>query len=122
MLGGEVRHISQGLVGPLCEATLMRLSADRVFLGADGLDAERGICEASTVQTRLKEVMMTRAAKTYVLTDSRKLGQAPLTAWAPLDRPWTLVTDDGATDDQLKDFYARPHVEVVVVPTIRDMA
>jgi DeoR/GlpR family transcriptional regulator of sugar metabolism len=121
VLGGEVRHISQGLVGPLCEATLMRLSADRVFLGADGLDAERGICEASTVQTRLKEVMMTRAAKTYVLTDSRKLGQAPLTAWAPLDRPWTLVTDDGATDDQLRDFYARPHVEVVVVPTIRDM-
>jgi DeoR/GlpR family transcriptional regulator of sugar metabolism len=62
------------------------------------------------------------ARRSTVLTDSRKPGQAPLTAWAPLDRPWTLVTDDGATDDQLKDFYARPHVEVVVVPTIRDMA
>lgn len=117
VLGGELRHISQGLVGPLCEATLMRLSADRVFLGADGLDAKRGICEASTIQTRLKELMMTRATKAYILTDSRKLGVAPFTAWAPIDRPWTLVTDEGATEEQLEDFRVLPDVEVVVVPT-----
>jgi len=114
-LGGALRHISHGFVGPLAELTLSRLTADKVFLGADGLDARWGICEASLSQTRLKELMMARAAEIYVLADSSKLGQAPFTAWAPLERPWTLVTDTAATDEQLADFRALAHTQVVLV-------
>lgn len=116
VLGGSLRHISQGLVGPLTEMTLMRLSADRVFLGADGLLADRGICEASVVQTRVKELMAARARTIYVLADHSKIGHAPFDAWAPLERPWILVTDDGATPAQLAPFRELDHVEVVVVP------
>jgi DeoR/GlpR family transcriptional regulator of sugar metabolism len=116
LLGGEVRHISQGLVGPLAESTLQRLTTDRVFLGADGLVADRGVCEASTVQTSLKELMMARSHAIYVLADSRKLGHAPFKAWAPLERPYTLVTDRGATEEQLAAFDL-PHVTTVVVDT-----
>jgi DeoR/GlpR family transcriptional regulator of sugar metabolism len=91
VLGGSVRHISQGLVGPLAELALSRLTADRVFLGADGLDAALGICEASLVQTRLKEQMAARAREVYVLADAGKLGRAPFGAWAQLPGPWTPV-------------------------------
>jgi len=114
MLGGELRHISQGLVGPLAEVTLQRLTADRVFLGADGLVAERGVCEADNAQTNLKELMMARARLIYVLADSRKLGHGPFNAWAPLERPYTLVTDSGATDEQLAAFDL-PHITTMVV-------
>jgi DeoR/GlpR family transcriptional regulator of sugar metabolism len=114
-LGGALRHISHGFVGPLAELTLSRLTADKVFLGADGLDGKLGICEASLSQTRLKELMMARASEIYVLADSSKLGQSPFTAWAPLERPWTLVTDSAATDEQLADFHALPHAQIVLV-------
>jgi DeoR/GlpR family transcriptional regulator of sugar metabolism len=112
-LGGDLRSISQGFVGPLAELTLSRLTADRAFLGADSLDARLGICEASPVQTHLKELMMERATELYVLADSSKLGRSAFDFWAPIERPWTLVTDAGASDDQLEPFRSRAEVTVV---------
>ncbi|MGH3504849.1 MAG: DeoR/GlpR family DNA-binding transcription regulator [Nocardioidaceae bacterium] len=119
VLGGSLRHISQGLVGPLTDLMLTRLTADRVFLGADSLVAGRGICEASVVQTRTKEQMAERGRHLYVLVDSSKLGRSPFDAWAPLQRPYTLVTDDGATDEQLAPFRANADTNVVIVPAAR---
>jgi DeoR/GlpR family transcriptional regulator of sugar metabolism len=113
-LGGRFRSVSQTFVGPLAEATLERMTFDRVFLGADAVTADDGICEADHSQTRLKELMARRGLHVYVLADSRKLGQRPFHAWARLPAPWTLVTDDGADPHQLALFQdAGVAVEVV---------
>lgn len=114
LLGGRVRHVSEGTVGPYAELTLRRITAGAAFLGADGLAAGRGICEADPAQTSLKELMAARAREVYVLADSTKLGHPPLDAWAPLDRPWTLVTDSAARPDQLAPFRDLPNVRVLV--------
>jgi DeoR/GlpR family transcriptional regulator of sugar metabolism len=119
VLGGSLRHISQGLVGPLADLTVSRLTADRVFLGADGIVADRGICEASIVQTRTKENMAARGRHVYVLADSSKIGRAPFDAWAPLEFPFTLVTDDGVSDARLAPFREIPNINIVVVPVTR---
>ncbi|MEW2546255.1 DeoR/GlpR family DNA-binding transcription regulator [Streptomyces sp. NPDC047002] len=116
-LGGSLRHISHGFVGSVTDMNLQRFSAHRVFLGADGLTADRGICEASPVQTRTKEVMAARGDAVYVLADSTKIGRSPFTAWAPLQRPWTLVTDASATEEQLAPFREAGNVEIVTLPT-----
>jgi DeoR/GlpR family transcriptional regulator of sugar metabolism len=113
-LGGDLRSISKGFVGPLAELVLTRLTADRVFLGADSLDARLGICEANPAQTRLKELMMSHADRVYVLADSSKLGHAAFDAWAPVEKPWTLITDGGATDAQLAPFRDRADARVIV--------
>lgn len=114
VLGGRLRRISQGLVGPLTDMSLARLTADRAFLGADGLVADHGICEADTSQTYAKELMAARSTEVYVVADSSKVGYAPFTAWAPLERSWTLVTDDSATPEQLQPFRDRANIRVVV--------
>ena len=114
-LGGEMRHISQGFVGPLAELTLSRISADKVFVGADGLDARLGICEASLLQTRLKEQMIARAREVYVLADRSKLGAAPFNAWAPLPANWTLVTDNAAPAAALAAFQGLGGARVITV-------
>src|SRR5919109_1632368 len=44
-LGGAVRHVSLGMIGPIAEAALRGMTADAVFLGADGVVADRGVCE-----------------------------------------------------------------------------
>lgn len=106
LLGGRVRRISHGLVGPLAEATLRRISADTVFLGADGLHPRRGICEATLEQTHLKELMAATASRVVILADATKLGATPFDAWAPLERGWTLVTDSTADPDMLQQFSA----------------
>ena len=52
-IGGTLRHLSQGFVGPLAEATLQRVTFDRAFLGADAVTADLGICEAELEQTQI---------------------------------------------------------------------
>jgi DeoR/GlpR family transcriptional regulator of sugar metabolism len=103
-IGGTMRHISQGFIGPLAEATLQRLTFDRAFLGADAVTADLGICEAELVQTRLKEIMIERAGELYVLAHADKLGKRPFHAWAPIPPGSTLVTDATATDEQVAPF------------------
>ncbi|MEI7612412.1 MAG: DeoR/GlpR family DNA-binding transcription regulator [Betaproteobacteria bacterium] len=114
MLGGTMRPKSLSTVGPLAEMTLRRLTADRVFLGADGVVAGRGLCEASFDQIQLKELMMAQATTTYVLADSSKLGRAAQQAWAPLDQPWTLITDGEADTQQVERFRSLSGVTVNV--------
>jgi DeoR family transcriptional regulator, fructose operon transcriptional repressor len=114
VLGGRLRHISLGLVGPLAEMALRRMTVDKAFLGADGVVAGRGLCENRQEQAALKELMARQAGAVYVLADSSKLGRERPGAWAPLDRPWTLVTDAEATADQLALFRDAPGVTVMV--------
>jgi len=121
MLGGQLRHISQGVIGPFADVMLRHFTATRAFLGADGVVAGRGICEAEPAQCALKEQMARHADEVYVLTDATKLGRAPFHFWAPLNRPWTLVTDENATQDQLAPFRDAPGVTVMIAPVQADV-
>src|ERR1041384_3879526 len=44
MLGGVLRPNSFSMIGPYAERTLREMSADRAFLGVDGLDPSYGLC------------------------------------------------------------------------------
>lgn len=103
-LGGMLRPLSGSFVGPHAEATMRRISAQRVFLGADGIVAGRGICEATDAQASLKSLMAAQAEEVYVLASADKLGHAASHAWTALERPWTLITDAAATEAQLAPF------------------
>jgi DeoR/GlpR family transcriptional regulator of sugar metabolism len=118
-LGGTLRHLSHGFVGPLAESALEHLTFDRVFLGADGVTAEDGICEAELEQTRLKQLMSRRSENIYVLAHAAKLGRRPFHAWARLPLLWTLVTDSGAPESALAPFRARG-VTVQVAPDVAE--
>jgi len=113
-LGGRLRTVSQSFVGPLTEGALEHLTFDCAFLGADAVDAIRGICEADLEQTRLKELIARRADRTYVLADSSKIGIRPFHAWTTLQKPWTLVTDGNVTEEYLSAFAAEG-IDVIVV-------
>jgi DeoR/GlpR family transcriptional regulator of sugar metabolism len=98
VLGGALRSNSMGTVGPLAIEALRRITADRVFMSADGVVAGRGLCEASLDQVALKSLMMEQAREIVVLADATKLGRSEQSAWAPLPPRWCLVTDAPATD------------------------
>lgn len=115
-LGGTLRHLSQGFVGPLTEAALERMTFDRVYLGADGVTPENGLCEADLQQTRLKELMIRRAAEVYVLAHSDKLGRSPFHSWVRLPSRWTLVTDNRADPGLVAEFTKRGAHVVTVDP------
>lgn len=101
VLGGALRPTSMSTVGPLAADAMRRLTADRVFMSADGVVAGRGLCEASLDQVALKSLMMEQAREVIVLADAGKLGRAEQAAWAPLPDRWVLITDDEADAGQV---------------------
>ena len=107
MLGGHVRPLSHGLVGPLAALSLDRMSFDMAVLGADAVDPERGLGEPTDEETAVKERAASRASEVVLLADSSKLGTAALSAWLPVQVSWTLVTDTGAAPQLLSAFAAR---------------
>ncbi|HEV7931763.1 MAG TPA: DeoR/GlpR family DNA-binding transcription regulator [Actinomadura sp.] len=111
VLGGRVRHPSEGIAGPFAQEQLRWIGPDRVFLGADGLTAN-GLCTPSPEQAHLKHTMLHRGRHAYVLADSAKLGTAPFAYWTPLDRDHCVITDAGAGEADL----AALSGEIVIAP------
>lgn len=99
VLGGTLRATSMSTVGPLAIEALRLMTADRAIMSADGVVAGRGLCEAGLDQVALKTVMMRQVHEVIVLADASKLGRIEQTAWAPLPRTWTLVTDSNGPPD-----------------------
>ncbi|OLU20980.1 DeoR family transcriptional regulator [Pseudomonas sp. PA1(2017)] len=108
VLGGDLRPGSMATFGPAAMAMLERLSADKVFVSADGVVAGRGLCEASASQAYLKDLMIRQASEVFVLADASKLGRDQQQYWTPLNTRWTLITTGSA--EQLADFDNDPRV------------
>ncbi len=118
VLGGHVRPLSHGLVGPLTTLALDRTSFDVAFLGADAVDPLRGLGEPTHEETLVKERAAARAVRVMLLADATKLRPAALTAWLPLEPSWTLVTEASADPGVLSVLGARG----VRVLTAREVA
>lgn len=94
LLGGRLRRMSHGLVGPLASLALERMAFDIAFLGADAVDTLRGVGEPTVEETALKEQVAAVSQRTVVLADATKVGVAA-PSWTRMPGPWTLVTDAG---------------------------
>ncbi|MGI4982424.1 MAG: DeoR/GlpR family DNA-binding transcription regulator [Janthinobacterium lividum] len=115
LIGGDVRVSSMSTLGPLAQMSLSRLSVDKAFLGADGVVAGLGLCEATAEQAYLKECVIRHAAHAFVLVTADKIGRAGQQHWTPLERPWTLITDAPAGTAGLADLLADDNATVQTV-------
>ncbi len=114
LVGGRVRRMSHGLVGPLASLALERMSFDLAFLGADAVDPARGVGEPTLEETLLKEQVASLARRTVVLADASKLG-ASAPSWTRMPGPWTLVAD--TADDGVRASCREASVELLTPPS-----
>jgi DeoR family transcriptional regulator of aga operon len=114
MLGGLLRQTSYSLVGPDAEQALTKLSADRLFLGVDGLDPQVGVTTPDPLEAALNELMIRVSRQTIAVLDASKLGQRSLSVITPVKNLHMVITDTSADGDvvaALRD----AGVEVVLV-------
>lgn len=104
VLGGQLRATSMSTVGPHAVDGMRQMTADKLFMSADGLVAGRGLCEASLDQIALKSLMIQQARELIVLADATKLSRSEQAFWAPLPPHWTLITDGRATPEDCAPF------------------
>jgi DeoR family transcriptional regulator of aga operon len=101
-LGGQIRPSSNSAVGPYAEQILEDISCGILFLGADGIDLEKGLTTTNLLEARLNRKMMDSAQVTVVLVDSSKFGRRGLGKICDLSQIEHIITDNGISEMMLK--------------------
>jgi len=95
LLGGVIRRGSPDLTGTVTETVLEMFAADVAFQGADGIGLDGALYNADMRISRVDRKIRERAARTYVLADSTKVGRTALVRHSFLQQVDALITDDG---------------------------
>jgi DeoR family transcriptional regulator of aga operon len=96
LLGGYYLPDYQATVGPQAVEQLSRISADKVFLGADGLTVEEGLTTGHVLMADLDRLMAERARQVILTADSSKLGRAGLVRVIGVRQIHVVITDHEA--------------------------
>ncbi len=107
MPGGILRPESNSLSGPMAEAALADLQADRLFLGADGLDPERGVMTPHLAEAQLNAKMIAISRQVIVVADSSKLERRNISLIARVEQLHMLITDSGASPEVVAELERR---------------
>ena len=114
MLGGLLRPTSYSLVGPDAEQALSRISADKLFLGVDGLDPLVGVTTPDPLEASLNALMIRVSRETIAVFDASKLGQRSLSVITPVSTLNAAITD-GSAPEEMVDALRSAGVEVMLV-------
>jgi DeoR family transcriptional regulator of aga operon len=107
MPGGILRPESHSLSGPMAEAALADLQADRLFLGADGLDPERGVMTPHLAEAQLNAKMIAISRQVIAVADSSKLMRRNISLIARVEQLHMLITDAAADPDVVAELQRR---------------
>lgn len=113
VVGGRVRPTTAAAVGADTVAGYSRLRLDVAFVGANALSLERGLTTPDVEEAAVKRAIVESARRTVVLLDSSKIDHEHAVTFASLDDVDVVVTDAGASKEQVTRLQ-RAGVEVVV--------
>lgn len=100
--GGEVRPPRGVLSGEFALANLRSVAAGAAFVGCAGISLTAGITSTTQQEAIVNRLMIERSDRMILLADSRKLGFGAGFSYAGLEDVNLLITDDGATDEDVQ--------------------
>jgi DeoR family transcriptional regulator of aga operon len=102
--GGEARTASYELSGTLATAAIQSFNLDITLLGVDGIDLRSGCTTYDHAEAITNAALVERAAKTVVVADASKIGNSGFARVCEVSAVHMLITDAGATDEQVAGF------------------
>ncbi|KAF7767733.1 hypothetical protein PCIT_a3820 [Pseudoalteromonas citrea] len=93
MTGGTWDPHSESFQGQVAEQVLRSYDFDQLFIGADGIDVERGTTTFNEL-VGLSQVMAEAAREVVVMVESDKIGRKIPNLELPWDQVTTLITDN----------------------------
>ncbi len=112
--GGMLRGNWFTLVGPIANMAARMVYADLMFLGVDGISIDFGLSCENPQEAEYLRLMAQHAKRKVVVTDHSKLGMQSKWMLCPVKEISTLITDTGASDEQIAPFQSRG-IEVILV-------
>ncbi|MBQ4864767.1 DeoR family transcriptional regulator [Pseudoalteromonas sp. MMG013] len=97
MTGGTWDPHSESFQGQVAEQVLRSYDFDQLFIGADGIDVERGTTTFNEL-VGLSQVMAEAAREVVVMVESDKIGRRIPNLELPWDQVTTLITDNNLAE------------------------
>lgn len=119
LTGGQLRPGELSVSGTLARAAVAHHYADRAILGAGGLTVHEGLTDYHVEEAELRRLMIEHARQVIVVADHSKFGVVAFTRIAPLDDIDVVVTDDGLSEEVVRQF-REAGVDVVVARVARE--
>lgn len=94
MTGGVLRKNAMSFSGVMADNNLHYYRFDKVFLGVDGFDLQKGITTFNEQEAQLNRLMCNAADQVIVVTDSSKFGQYSNFVICAANQIDVLVTDN----------------------------
>jgi DeoR/GlpR family transcriptional regulator of sugar metabolism len=114
LIGGEYQKESQVNVGPLVKQVISEFFVDKLFVGIDGLDPNRGFTGSNLTRCDTTRTLATAANQTIVLTDSSKFTQKGVVSEFGFDEISKVFTDAGI-EEQTLAFLNKQKIDVITV-------
>ncbi|WP_286263792.1 DeoR/GlpR family DNA-binding transcription regulator [Thalassotalea atypica] len=111
MTGGTWDPTSESFQGQVAEQVIKSYDFDQLFIGADGIDINRGTTTFNEL-IGLSQVMAEVAREVVVLVESEKIGRKIPNLELAWQQVHTLITDDGLSD-QVKQELTLQGVNVI---------
>lgn len=106
MTGGTWDPHSDSFQGQVAEQVLRSYDFDQLFIGADGIDLQRGTTTFNEL-LGLSRVMAEVAREVIVMVESDKIGRRIPNLELPWSSVHTLITDERLTDEAREQLLAR---------------
>jgi DeoR/GlpR family transcriptional regulator of sugar metabolism len=99
VLGGNMRFVSVSTVGMLAESYLRNFYCDKLFLGVDSINLERGISTPNIEEASLNQAMISAAKEVIAVLDSSKFEKRSFAIIASLEKINAIITDSGISQE-----------------------
>lgn len=111
--GGTVRHKTHSMHGTLAEHSLHGISADIMFVGADGMDMTNGITTFNEGYS-ISAVMSAAAHKVVAVLDASKFNRRGFNQVLPIEQIHCIITDNSISSED-KTALEKRGLEVISV-------
>lgn len=101
--GGTLRHKTRSLHGGFAEQSILGISSNYLFTGADGIDAEKGITTFNEGYA-ISQVMANAAKTVIALIDSSKFGKRGFNTVLPIEQLDMIITDTNVDSNDASHF------------------
>lgn len=113
LTGGVLRKNAMSFSGVMADNNLRQYRFDKLFLGVDGFDLQKGITTFNEQEAQLNRLMCEAANQVIVVADSSKFGQYSDYVICAVNQIDVLVTDDKLPNNY-KTYLENAGVQVLI--------
>ncbi len=103
LTGGVFNKATFGLSGSFAVKVIANTVADKLFLGVDGIDFDKGLTAYNYEEAKLNRLMISAASEIILITDSSKFGKKAMAFICHVEEINRIITDKGIQQKYLEE-------------------